>query len=524
MADSSTGAKRCLASAGTSLVTLWPNLRYFSLGVLLAWTYLVVDFGAWMTVTDAGNLAAIDVAMHVYLVSAAVLIAGAFFQQKLAHFFQWRRASLLIAGMCVVGVLLLIASGPRFLALWGPSSILFQGGSIFVGIGLGLLTLFVARLYAHLEPSKVFLYAALSELLVAIIFYLVIGNSWFTPVPDGPPLSNLLSVVLLPVVVVGLASLPEEAGKESIAPGNDLLTVPLFFKALPLMIKLMVAVCVFSAVSSVVRNFFMLDQPPDVHQLNSQQAMLLRLTFAILLICAALFFLKSVGFGRLYLLCMAALALVVAALPLLNLHTALPLVFTAALSSVNSLIVWCLLSFVAKSGGFSPVLVFGLGEGFANMGLGVGYLYGYWNVFDKLGANPDGIGTPFAVLLIALILGCFVLVFTEKDLDEILEASGANQLNIRDVLMRERNKLQTRKSERPWEEACEIVGKRAMLSDRERELLLELSRNRTPQEIASQLSITVSTVRTHTHKIYVKLDVHSRDQLISLVRDAFDNL
>lgn len=63
-----------------------------------------------------------------------------------------------------------------------------------------------------------------------------------------------------------------------------------------------------------------------------------------------------------------------------------------------------------------------------------------------------------------------------------------------------------------------------MLSDRERELLLELSRNRTPQEIASQLSITVSTVRTHTHKIYVKLDVHSRDQLISLVRDAFDNL
>ncbi len=63
-----------------------------------------------------------------------------------------------------------------------------------------------------------------------------------------------------------------------------------------------------------------------------------------------------------------------------------------------------------------------------------------------------------------------------------------------------------------------------MLSEREREVFEELSQNRTPPEIAKHLNITVATVRTHTHRIYAKLDVHSRDQLVELVREEYEHM
>ena len=509
--------------AALAVTAVWPNLRYFSLGILLAWLFLVVDFGAWMTTSDVANLSVINVGMHVYGASAVVLVASAWGQRAFERFFALRFAPVATAGIPLFGVILLIASGPRFFAAWELSSTLFQIGSMVVGVGVALMILMVGRIYCSLEASKVFLFAALSELLVAVIFYIVVGNSWLAIVPDGPPASNILAVVLLPIATVVLATLPGPTGGADASAPAESLSLPAFFKTMPMMAKLMVAVFVFSAASSVVRNFFMLDQAPDVHQLNSQQAMLLRFSFALLLLLAAVFLVKKVSLGKLYLSCMAALALVMAALPLLDLDSTFPLVFTSALSSVNSFIVWCLLSFVSKSGRFSPFLTFGLGEGFSQAGLAVGYACGYGNVFKLFGAG-DSLGTPIAVLFIGLIIACIVLVFTEKDFDSILEEAGASRLNVRAAIMRSRKRDKGKSEERPWQQACRIVGKRAQLSDREMELLNELARNRTPQEIASQLSITVSTVRTHTHKIYVKLDVHSRDELIALVRNEFEAL
>ncbi len=34
------------------------------------------------------------------------------------------------------------------------------------------------------------------------------------------------------------------------------------------------------------------------------------------------------------------------------------------------------------------------------------------------------------------------------------------------------------------------------------------------------MSVKVNTVRTHTHNVYVKLDVHSREELMRMVDDA----
>jgi len=61
------------------------------------------------------------------------------------------------------------------------------------------------------------------------------------------------------------------------------------------------------------------------------------------------------------------------------------------------------------------------------------------------------------------------------------------------------------------------------LSDREREILVELTQGRTNAEIGRRLFISEKTVRNHITKIFEKLGVHSRAQAIVLTKDkTFD--
>jgi RNA polymerase sigma factor (sigma-70 family) len=53
------------------------------------------------------------------------------------------------------------------------------------------------------------------------------------------------------------------------------------------------------------------------------------------------------------------------------------------------------------------------------------------------------------------------------------------------------------------------------LSKRETEILQLLSKGLLYKEIADQLSISVSTVRQHIHKIYEKLHVQNRTEAIN---------
>lgn len=55
----------------------------------------------------------------------------------------------------------------------------------------------------------------------------------------------------------------------------------------------------------------------------------------------------------------------------------------------------------------------------------------------------------------------------------------------------------------------------AGLSQREREVLDHLSRGALYKEIASDLSVSIDTVRSHIRKIYEKLQVHSRSQAVA---------
>ena len=63
------------------------------------------------------------------------------------------------------------------------------------------------------------------------------------------------------------------------------------------------------------------------------------------------------------------------------------------------------------------------------------------------------------------------------------------------------------------------MGERAVLTDREVELVRRLSRGLSNQEIADQLSITVGTTKGHLHRIFRKLSVRSRTAAVAKARD-----
>ena len=57
------------------------------------------------------------------------------------------------------------------------------------------------------------------------------------------------------------------------------------------------------------------------------------------------------------------------------------------------------------------------------------------------------------------------------------------------------------------------------LTEREQEILVFLVERLTDKEIAAQLHISITTVRTHTRNLYGKLEVNDRRMAISRARE-----
>jgi two-component system, NarL family, nitrate/nitrite response regulator NarL len=57
------------------------------------------------------------------------------------------------------------------------------------------------------------------------------------------------------------------------------------------------------------------------------------------------------------------------------------------------------------------------------------------------------------------------------------------------------------------------------LSDREHEVLLMLARGLTTQEIADRLELSPNTVKSHTRRVFGKLEAHNRVQALAVARE-----
>jgi NarL family two-component system response regulator LiaR len=63
-------------------------------------------------------------------------------------------------------------------------------------------------------------------------------------------------------------------------------------------------------------------------------------------------------------------------------------------------------------------------------------------------------------------------------------------------------------------------GPLGSLSSREREVLLGMLEGKSGEQIARQMFLSANTIRSHSHSILIKLDVHSRLEAVAVARTA----
>jgi len=73
------------------------------------------------------------------------------------------------------------------------------------------------------------------------------------------------------------------------------------------------------------------------------------------------------------------------------------------------------------------------------------------------------------------------------------------------------------KAENSDKEILQKIAKRYRITKRERQIMTEICMGKTNQQIADELFISLQTVKDHTHRIYSKIGINSRMQLIQLV-------
>jgi ATP/maltotriose-dependent transcriptional regulator MalT len=64
------------------------------------------------------------------------------------------------------------------------------------------------------------------------------------------------------------------------------------------------------------------------------------------------------------------------------------------------------------------------------------------------------------------------------------------------------------------------VAKPLPITDREREIVMLAAAGLSNRQIAQRLSVSVRTVEGHVYRIFAKLGIECREQLIQLVSDA----
>jgi DNA-binding CsgD family transcriptional regulator len=70
---------------------------------------------------------------------------------------------------------------------------------------------------------------------------------------------------------------------------------------------------------------------------------------------------------------------------------------------------------------------------------------------------------------------------------------------------------------KPFKERCQMVSNRYGLTEREAEVMALFAKGRDSAYIQQTLSLSKSTVSTHRQHIYVKLGVHSQQELLNLL-------
>ncbi len=507
------------------LVKACPSLPFMALGIWLAWAYIAYSGTAWLsdTETNGANISTMYIVST--LTSGLAMLAAALRAPRARRLID--RPAFVVAGGAVasLGCLVIILIGPYYLTQVLPNEAivgLFYAASALTGFGTAVIGLTCGRLYGALAPRKAILYAALSHIVLALVYFTVIGSPSWQPVAGGPSLTGILAFTTMPLIAAAAAALSFIAPQGDVAERReDRALLPRSFW------KLIAVTFVFSFVVVALRSMLVEVSPVDVTLDNTRLVMLLRMLMALVFAAAAIGIEgERFDFGKIYSVIMATVVALIAFCPIVGVtHLGWSQLVTF-LSAVFEFVLWCILAFVVYQRRIAATLVFGFGYGMFMVGSGAGWAAGV-HLFPQIVSE----GTPIALFLglAFAVLACAFVLFSEKEFDRLFEPEGEGEASLDDLLGDGLPEPQAGAGEGPgkkgrFNQAIDALAERAGLSRREKDVLRCLAMGYDSGATAKRLQVSWNTVRTHTRNVYAKLDIHARQELIALVDEATEQL
>ena len=214
-----------------------------------------------------------------------------------------------------------------------------------------------------------------------------------------------------------------------------------------------------------------------------------------------------------------------------------------ALWSVAIMLMMIQCAQISRDGGVNPVFIYGMFGGIVYALHDVGFMGGSLvEALSAMGIPSLGLVALVALWLLGLMYfvgqGGFRSAIGESSIDEIElmalrrpaaaslpEASSSDALHTEEPPSEaslSENPLDYREDEQPgfrdrFSKQMAMVREAYGLSARETEVAELIARGNSVARIAEMLVVSENTIRTHSKRIYTKLDIHKRQELIELV-------
>jgi DNA-binding CsgD family transcriptional regulator len=165
--------------------------------------------------------------------------------------------------------------------------------------------------------------------------------------------------------------------------------------------------------------------------------------------------------------------------------------------------VWSSLASLSREDQVSPLAAFGYGWGLHHVGILAGrlvcLLYGLIVPLAEFSYQVPAYVALTLIVILAVIFGFNDIMSRELD-PELIRQRQNQRIN----------------------EACAAITSQYGLTQREGEVFALLAQGMSAKRIQDGLVLSAGTVNTHLGRIYKKLDVHSRDEVIAFVRDRMN--
>lgn len=546
---------------GMAVEEQWPAFKLVGFGFYYAWIWVSYNSNVLVSPAAAYDLPP-DTLSLTYLVSTLALglslIALALARDAA------RRA---VASNGALGIIAVVV-GLATVGTYASSSLGVEGNPLLIasaaltGIGTSAIVLRFGVIYAKVPAREATMYTAASFVFAMMIYFVAVG------LPD--PVGVGFTAALPALAVLSTLTNPEYAGIGSAMRPEGPRVLKGFF------VRLLIAVAVFSVVVGVSRGFAV--PHSSIAALNDEGSLVI---FSTGMVAAVLFAIvglmrRQFDVSRLYYPIIIAVAAGILVTPLLG-GNGFGSQFVTVAYNCFVLVIWCLLAYVGYSSGLSSILVFGLGRGASALGTTIGWMGGLEIVRSQgdgsLSLEVISVAMVFALLVVSMLvlndrligdalrvggargesgsvpvgagrgaahLGTGVLASENYPLEGSPHASEGSEAGcddaqgsrgyasgcldgaVSDGSERAAGEEQGDGVDQPrrpgrYQLRCDAAAERYGLSPRERDVFDLLVRGRSIEYIAQSLTISFNTAKSHIRHIYVKADVHSRQELQELL-------